>query len=511
MTSPDAAGGTPATSAINASPSHTPVIAAAPSPIVMMTAADLSDAIGTKQVSSREVMTAYLDHIDRVNPQFNAIVSLVDRATLLTQADAADAALAKGERRGWMHGLPHAVKDLAPTKGIRTTLGSPLFADDVPTVDAIFVERLKAAGAIIMGKTNTPEFGLGSHTYNKVFGVTRNAYNPTKSAGGSSGGAAVGVALRLLPVADGSDFGGSLRNPAGWNGIYGMRPSMGRVPLGPTNEIFMQSIGYEGPMARTPRDLAMLLSVMAGRDDRAPLSLTDPADAFAAPLDRDMTGTRIGLLGDLGGLPMEAGMLDLCLAAMRRMEDVGCTIESASLGMSAEAIWAPFVTLRHGLMAGRMAAFYHDPVKRASLKPEAIWEIENGLRLSAVDLYAASVGRSAVYQAFRALFERFDVLALPSAQMFPFDADIAWPTHVGGVAMDSYHRWMEIVGAASLAGLPTVAVPAGFGAAGLPSGVQIIGPPRSDFAVLQFAQAYAHASASVLDRLPPALVPSVGS
>ena len=477
---------------------------AATSAIVNMSANDLSNAIRSKKVSCREVMTAYLDHIDRINPQFNAIVSLVDRAQLMTQADAADAEIAQGQVRGWMHGFPHAVKDLAMTKGLRTTFGSPLFANYVPKADAIFVERLRADGAIIIGKTNTPELGLGSQTYNPIFGVTRNAYDPSKTAGGSSGGAGAALALRMLLVADGSDFAGSLRNPAGWNNVYGLRPSAGRVPYGPTDEIFMQSIGYEGPIARNTTDLAMLLSVMSGYDNRTPLSLTEPASVFTASLKRDVSGTRIGWLGDLGGIPMEAGMLDFCLAALRRLESAGCKIEPVQFGMSHEAVWAPFVALRQGFLAGLLPQ-YKDPAKRNLFKPEAIWEIEGGMKLSAVDLFTASIQRSSVYQAFRTLFEKYDFLALPSAQVFPFSADLHWPKEVAGVAMDSYHRWMEVVAAASLAGLPTVAVPAGFGPTGLPSGVQIIGPSQKDFAVLQIAYAYEQASSQALAQLPPAL------
>ena len=482
-----------------------PVRAAAANDIVMMRATDLSAAIRNKKVSCREVMSAYLDHIDRVNPPFNAIVTRVDRESLLKQAESADADLAKGAVHGWMHGFPHAVKDLAATKGIRTTLGSPVFESFTPAFDAIFVERLKSNGAIIIGKTNTPELGLGSQTYNPIFGVTRNAYDPSKTAGGSSGGASASLALRLQPVADGSDFAGSLRNPAGWNNIYGLRPSAGRVPFGPTAEVFMQSIGYEGPMARNPSDLAMLLSVMAGYDRRTPLSLTEPASTFAAPLKRDVAGTRIGWLGDLNGIPMEAGMLDFCLGALRRLEDAGCKIEPATLGVSRDVIWKSFVTLRQGFLAGALAPLYKDPAKQPLFKPEAAWEIEGGMRLSAVDLYAASIQRSSVYQAFDRLFEQFDFLAMPSAQVFPFSADLHWPKEVAGVAMDSYHRWMEIVAGPSLAGLPTVAVPAGFGPGGLPTGIQIIGPSQKDFSVLQLAYAYEQVSSQATDRLPDAL------
>jgi amidase len=472
----------------------------------MMSARELSQAIRSKAASCLEVMQAHLDQIDRLNPSFTAIVSLLDGDMLLAAARSADAELAQGMVRGWMHGFPHAVKDLAATKGLSTTLGSPLFAASIPAHDAIFVDRLRSNGAIIIGKTNVSEFGLGSHSYNPVFGTTRNAYDPTKSAGGSSGGAAVAVALRMLPVADGSDFGGSLRNPAGWNNVFGFRPSQGRVPNAPSPELFLQQLGYEGPMGRSVADLAMLLSVMAGYDARAPLSLTGAPEQFAVPLARDVNGMRIGWLGDLGGKrPMEAGILDLCLAAVTSLETAGCVIEQASLGVDRDMIWESFVTLRQGLFAGRMIDFYRDPEKRPKLKPEAIWEIEGGLALSAVDFYRASERRSAVYQAFLRLFEKFDFLALPSAQVFPFDAGATWPAEIAGVAMDTYHRWMEVTAPATLAGCPTICVPAGFGPQGLPTGVQIIGRGQADFSVLQIGHVYEEINRDRLAILPPAL------
>jgi len=477
-----------------------------PDPIVMMTATALAACIKRRELSCREVMQATLDQIDRVNPAVNAIVALRPRDALLAQADAADAADAQtGQATGWMHGLPHAVKDLAATTDIPTSLGSPLFAGNLPGHDAIFVERLRASGAILIGKTNTPEFGMGSQTYNSVYGTTGNAYDPSRTAGGSSGGAAVALALRMVPVADGSDFAGSLRNPAGWNNVFGFRPSAGRVPGGPTNELFLQSVATEGPMARNVTDLAMLLSTMSGPDARAPQSLPGNPQEFTRPLAREMAGMRIGWLGDLGGIPMAPGMLDLCLSGLQGLTAAGCTIEPATLGVGRETIWHSITTLRQAFQAGRLGPLYHDPAKRAQMKPEAVWEIERGLGLSAVDVYAASVQRSAVYEAFRLAFEQFDFLALPTAQVFPFDATVPWPSVVGGVEMDSYHRWMEIVAGPSLAGLPIAAVPAGFGPDGLPSGIQLIGPPRQDFAVLQLAYAYEQVAQDVLRRLPPLL------
>src|SRR4029079_19629154 len=294
----------------------------------------LSRAIHAKEVSCREVMRATLDRIAAVNPRVNAIVSLQDEGELLRQANERDARLARGESLGWMHGMPQAIKDAAETKGIASTLGSPLLAARVPDHDALMVERMKAAGCIVIGKTNTPEFGLGSHTFNEVFGVTRNAFDRTKSAGGSSGGAAVALATHMLPVADGSDFMGSLRNPAGWNDVYGFRPSQGRVPRWPAADVWVALLSTEGPMGRTVRDVPALLDVQAGWDARVPLAIA-AKESYAAQVDDfDPRGVRIGWLGDLGGhLAMERGILDLCARGLARIEAAGGTLEPAALGI----------------------------------------------------------------------------------------------------------------------------------------------------------------------------------
>ncbi len=472
--------------------------------IVMLDALALSAAIKAKRVSCREVMTAYLDHIERINPKVNAIVSLQDRGSLLAQAAERDAQLARGEYLGWMHGFPHAVKDLVPTKGIRTSFGSPL-ADTVPEHDAILVERIKKAGAIIVGKTNVPEFGLGSQSYNPVFGTTRNAYSQSKAAGGSSGGAAVSLALRMVPVADGSDLMGSLRNPAAFNNVIGFRPSFGRVPSGP-GESFNDVLAVAGPMGRSARDVAMLLSVMAGPDDRAAFSIEQDPRMFAGSLDRGFHGTRLGWLGDFGGhLQMEPGVLELCQHSFKAFESIGCKVEAAQPEFSADRLWQTWLTLRHWLVAGGLGDLYDDPAKRVKLKPEAQWEVEGGFKLSGVDVSRAHASRSEWYEAVRKLFTRFDYLLIPSAQVFPFDAEVHWPKSINGVAMDTYHRWMEVVVPGTLSGCPIVNVPVGFNAAGLPMGMQIIGRNHADFAVLQLAHAYEQTTHWVRDHLPPLL------
>jgi amidase len=472
--------------------------------LVMMNAGDLSTAIRTRQVSCQEVMAAYLDHIQSLNPKVNAIVSLQPRDGLMKQAAERDAELRGGQYRGWMHGFPHAVKDLAATRGIRTTWGSPLL-DTVPDYDSIFVERLRRAGVVIIGKTNAPEFGLGSQTYNPVFGTTRNAYDQSKCAGGSSGGAAVSLALRMLPVADGSDMMGSLRNPAAFNNVIGFRTSFGRIPSG-GEELFLEQLSVNGPMGRTVSDVAMLLSVMAGPDPRAPLSLEQDPAVFTQPLKHDFKGTRLGWMGDLGGhLPMEPGILELCRASFKALESAGCAVEPALPEFSPDRMWQTWATLRHWLVAGDMAELYQDAAKRKQMKPEAQWEVEGGLKLTALEAYNASRARSEWYVAVQKLFQKYDYLLLPSAQVFPFDAAVHWPKSINGVAMDTYHRWMEVVVPASLLGFPAINVPVGFSPHGLPMGMQIIGKHNADFAVLQMAYAYEQATDWVRAHLPPLL------
>ncbi|AYR21089.1 amidase [Alcaligenes faecalis] len=474
--------------------------------IIMADALTLSGWIAQRQVSCREVMVAYLDHIDRVNPKVNAIVSLQERSGLLAQADKRDQQLKAGQYMGWMHGMPQAPKDLAATVDIVTTNGSPIFKDYLPKQDAIVVERVRQSGAIVIGKTNTPEFGLGSHTYNSVFGTTGNAYQPDLCAGGSSGGAAVALATRMLPVADGSDMMGSLRNPGAFNNVYGFRPSQGRVPYGPTSEVFFQQMGYEGPMGRTVSDLAMLLSTQAGFDARAPLSIGQDPQQFTGKLQRDFKGTRIGWLGDYNGyLPMQAGVMDLCQHALKSFEAIGCTVEAAQPDYSMEQLWQTWLTLRHFTVAGTAQGLYAKPELRAQMKPEAIWEIEGGLNLTGAQVYQASINRSKWYESLRKLFQTYDYLVLPTAQVFPFAGTTHWPTEIAGRQMDTYHRWMEIVIGGSLAGLPVMNVPAGFNEAGLPMGLQIMGPAQADMAVLQLSHAYEQATQWV-QKSKPALL-----
>ena len=464
----------------------------------------LSDAIRSREVSCREVMQATLARIQAANPTVNAIVSLRDGDALLREADERDAQLRRnGEAAGWMHGMPQAIKDAVPTAGLRTTFGSPLLRDNVPTEDALMVQRMKAAGCIVIGKTNTPEFGLGSHTFNEVFGVTRNAYDRSKAAGVSSGGAAVALATRMLAVADGSDFMGSLRNPAAWNNVFGMRPSEGRVPRWPADDVFVTLLSTEGPMGRTVRDVAALLDVQAGYDARTPLSLAGN-ERYAQWIERfDARGIRVGWLGDLNGyLPIERGILDVCEQGLRRLEASGCEVIAVDPAFAPEAVWQAWLVWRRWLVGGRIARHLREPSHRALIKPEALWEYDQALNLGGEQVWNASAERTKFYQQMLALFERCDFVALPSAQVWPFDASLRWPASIAGHEMDTYHRWMEVVIYATFAGLPCISVPVGFSETGLPMGMQLIGPPRGDLRVLQIAQVYERAALDVLSVRP---------
>lgn len=460
-------------------------------PIVQWTAIELSRAIHAREVSCVEVMQAYLERIDVCNPKVNAIVSMPNRETLIDQARQIDQDFSRKDELGWMAGFPLAPKDLTATAGIPTTLGSPNLKNNVTKHDSIVVERMKKSGAILIGKTNVPEFGLGSNTYNQVFGATLNAYDQTKTSGGSSGGAAVALALNMLPVADGSDMGGSLRNPAAWNNIYGMRPSRGRVPFGPSPEVFFEQLGTEGPMARNVEDLAMLLSVQAGYDARAPLSLGDSPEIFTQNLDRDFSGLKIGWLGDFNAyLPMESGLLTELEKTLPYFSQIGCQVEQVTPQFNMAKLWDSWLKLRAFLVAGKLKVFYGNPQYRALMKPEAVWEAEQATKLTALSLYEASEIRSAWAFEMNRLFQTYEFLVLPSTQVFAFDSATHWPKKINDVEMDTYHRWMEVVIGPTLAGLPVLNVPAGFDSSGVPIGLQIIGKPRADLSVLQFGSAW---------------------
>ena len=462
---------------------------------------DLLKALDEGRLTVEEVMTSCLDRIERLNPKINAVVSLRTRDVLLAEARAKDAERRQGAARGGLHGIPIAIKDLSEAKGILCTYGSPLFHDYVPDFDDIQVARIRAAGAIIIGKTNTPEWGFGSHSYNPVFGVTRNPWDMRRSAGGSSGGAAAALAARLVPIADGSDMMGSLRNPAAFNNVIGFRPSFGRIPALPGRDAFLNQLSTLGPMARSVEDVVTLLNVQSGFDPRDPTSFE--CGPLSLDRERPAKGGRIGWLGDFGGhLPFEPGVLALNEKALDVFERLGYVVEPVKIDFDMQRLWWAWTTLRSFLTAGSMRDYYEDPGRRGSFKPEILHEVRAGLRITAADVYEASAVRTAWYQVVMKVYERFDYLVAPAAQVFPFDADIPWPREIAGRHMDTYHRWMEVVIGPSMAGLPVAALPAGFSAGGLPNGFELIGPPRSDAAVLSVAAAY-EAATDWLTRVPP--------
>jgi amidase len=429
--------------------------------------------MATREVSPVEVMRETLARIDAVNGAVNAIVSLRDREALMGEARLAEAMPPSGP----LHGLPIAVKDLCATKGIRSTWGAPHLANFIPDADEATPRKLRAAGAILIGKTNVPMYGLGSHSTNPVFGPTRNPFDLARTAGGSSGGAGAALATGMLALADGSDMMGSLRNPAAWNDVYGFRPTVGLVQ-GDAGEAWMQArLATHGPMARSVTDLELLLSVMSA--------------GVYAPLDTAPRAPRVGWLGDWGGaLPMEAGILDLAERAVRQMEGVGWFVTALDPPMPAPELWQSWTDLRSFTVTQERAAEMRDPAIAEGLNAQVRWETARGLAMTGETVERAAALRLKWLRVLEALFQRFDVLVLPSAQVWPFPVEWDWPREIAGVAMDTYHRWMEVVVPASLAGLPVVNLPAGFGANGLPGGVQMIARHGADATLLAWAKAY---------------------
>jgi amidase len=452
-------------------------------------ARELARLIATRRLSAREVMAAHLDRIARLNPCLNAIVAKLNDEDCLALADRADRRAASGEPLGPLHGLPVAFKDLEPAVGFPCTRGSLVYKDDRPLEDSVLVERLRRAGAIPIGKTNVPEFGMGSHTYNKVYGATRNPYDLSKTAGGSSGGAGAALAAGLLPIADGSDLGGSLRNPGNFNNVVGFRPTVGLVPAAPSSLPFVGFLS-KGPMARSADDAALLLSVMAGADPRDPGCYPSDPASFARPLDRDFRGVRIAWSLNLGDLPLDRSVKDVLDRQRRTFEDLGCDVEDACPDLSdADHIFLTVRRWRTWTAHGGLLPRYRD-----SLKPEAIEEIEAGARVSGSELADAMVGHAALLDRMRQFEERYEFLLCAVNQVPPFDAGLDWPHRVGDVEMRHYIEWMKSAYWISTTFRPAISVPAGFTPDGLPIGVQIVGRYRDDFGVLQLAHAFEQAT-----------------
>jgi amidase len=452
-------------------------------------ARELAALIRRRQVSAREVMTAHLAQIARVNPALTAIVAKLDDAACLALADAADAHLARGGAAGPLHGLPWAFKDLEVAVGFPCTYGSPIFRDDRPAADTVLVERLRHAGVVPIGKTNVPEFGMGSHTYNAVYGTTLNPYDPTRSAGGSSGGAAVGVATGMLPGADGSDLGGSLRNPGNFNNVVGLRPTVGLVPVAPT---LLPFLGFltKGPIARSVADSAFLLSVMAGPDARDPACYPSDPAAFAGPLERALKGLRVAFCPDLGGLPLDRRVRAVLAGQRQTFEALGCIVEEACPDLTfADEVFLTLRAFRSWTTLGPLLARH-----RAELKPEAISEIEAGARLTAADVGRAMVQHGELLERVRRFQERYPFFVCAVNQVPPFDATLHWPREIDGTPMDHYVAWMKSAYWITATFCPAISVPAGFTSDGLPVGVQIVGRHRDDAGLLVLAHAFEQAT-----------------
>ena len=454
------------------------------------TARDQAAAVRSRAVSARELLDLHLARIAERNPQLNAIVSL-DEERAREGAAAADQALASGAEVGPLHGLPYAFKDTHAVGGWRTTYGSPLFADHVPDADELLVERVRRAGVVVIGKTNVPEFAAGSHTFNTVFGTTLNPVDPTRSAGGSSGGAACALASGMVPLADGSDMGGSLRNPASFCGVVGLRPSLGRVPEWPLyNQWETTSVG--GPMARNVGDLALLLSVMAGPDPRAPQALGDAGSSFAPPLAGSLAGLRVALSTDLGGaFEVDDEVAGVVSASASVFSAAGASVSAAHPDLTGAD--DTFRTLRAWHLQaklGRLLAQHPD-----SFKQSLADNIRLGETLSGADVARAYTQRTALSERMRQFFTSYDVLVLPVSQVPPFPADQEFPTAINGRPMATYLDWMRAAYLITVTGCPAISVPAGLTRDGLPVGIQIVAPHGADRRLLEIAAAFEAATA----------------
>jgi amidase len=458
------------------------------SDIAFTPARELAARLAARELSAVEVMRGFLAQIERVNPSVNAIVSLRSADELNAEAAAADSKLAAGEAVGPLHGLPIAIKDLSLTRGLRTTFGSTLYRNFVPTSDELYVERVRRAGAIVIGKTNTPEFGAGSQTFNALFGATRNPYDLAKTCGGSSGGAAVALACGMLPLADGTDLGGSLRNPASFCNVVGFRPSPGRVPR--LHARPGDTLGVHGPMARDVDDLALLLSVMAGPDPRDAQSLPEPGSAFRDLGERDFTGVRLAWSENLGRYPVEPAVTAVCNAARAVFTGLGCQVEESEPDL--DGVDELFQMLR---AHGYAVALARDLERgRAQLKDTVVWNIEQGLKLTPADLERAARLQAALDARVAEFFSTYEFLVLPTVQVLPFRVEVEWPRAIEGVAMKTYVDWMASCYAISCLGAPASSVPCGFSADGLPVGLQIVGRRGRDLDVLRLARAFEQAT-----------------
>ena len=452
--------------------------------ICFMTAVEMLDCLRSGNLSARQIMSAHLDQIEQANPQVNAIIPLLPEQAM-KQATAADEEISQRKEIGSLHGLPMAHKDLILTQGIQTTLGSPIFRDFIPDQDGLIIERLKQAGAITVGKTNTPEFGAGSQTYNEVFGETLNPYDITKTCGGSSGGAAVALACGMQPIADGSDMGGSLRNPANFCNVVGFRPSPGRVPVWPALAAWLP-ISVQGPMARTVEDVSLMLSAIAGPDPRSPISILESGDIFKQPLDRDFSGTHIAWSQDLDQFPVDKRITKTIEKQKKIFESIGCMIVDDQPDFTdADEIFKIWRAWQFELAYAGLLETHRDQIKDT-----VVWNIEEGQKLSGSQIGQAEIKRTKLYHRIREFMGEIEFLVLPVSQVPPFDIKQRYITEINGTEMETYIDWMKSCYYISVTGLPAISVPCGFTSEGLPVGIQIVGRHQDDFGVLQLAYAF---------------------
>ena len=464
--------------------------------LCFLSATEQSGLIRSKKISASQLIRAHLDQIERLNPTLNAIVTLTAESAM-AEAESADKKIATNESLGVLHGLPVAHKDLFLTKGVRTTFGSLAFKDFVPDVDSLPVERLKKAGGISLGKTNTPEFGAGSQTFNAVFGSTPNPYDLTKTCGGSSGGGAVALASGMISIADGTDLGGSLRNPASFCNLVGIRPSVGRVPSWPES-LGWYTMSVPGPMARTVQDVALAMAAMSGPDDRSPISLEAPGEMFLNPLARSFKGCKIALSANLGGLPVEPEVAKVIESTRAVFQDLGCEVINDEPNISeADEIFMLWRAWRTELRITPLLKEH-----RAQIKDTVIWNAEQGLPITGPQLVRAEAKRTELYHRMREFFKKYDFLVLPVSQVAPFPIDQEYPAEINGVKMNTYIDWQKSAYHISALGNPAISVPAGFTSDHLPVGIQIVGRHRDDFGILQLAYAFEQKT-QFAQRRPP--------
>lgn len=464
--------------------------------LCFLSATEQSKLIRAKKISVQDLIRAHLDQVERYNPVLNAIVTLTADSAM-AEAYAADQQLEKNADVGILHGLPVAHKDLFLTKGVRTTFGSLAYQDFVPDVDSLPVERLKKAGGISLGKTNTPEFGAGSQTFNAVFGSTPNPYDLTKTCGGSSGGGAVALASGMISISDGTDLGGSLRNPASFCNLVGIRPSVGRVPSWPES-LGWYTMSVPGPMARTVQDVALAMAAMSGPDDRSPISLEAPGEMFLNPLARSFKGCKIAFSANLGGLPVEPEVARVVESTRAVFQGLGCEVINDEPDIAqADEIFMLWRAWRTELRITPLLKEH-----RAQLKDTVIWNAEQGLPITGPQLARAEAKRTELYHRMREFFKKYEFLVLPVSQVAPFSIDQEFPQEINGVKMQHYIDWQKSAYLISALGNPAISVPAGFTSTNLPVGIQIVGRHRDDFGILQLAYAFEQKTLFSL-RKPP--------